>query len=161
VVDCEIEGGRLTSSRSLAQQPDAARREPGDDLIGPIGGRVGHDNDLDSRRRIIQLELVRQRRADGCLLVPGRDDDRDVRLEGAHGDPAPGAATEQRHSQRIAGVDVDEQHGGDPEERGHHRDATANEWNGTGTGAAGGIAGTGWRASRAATAVSPAVMYHS
>ena len=68
--------GRLAAADRHAQQLHTAVREAAHDVVRPVGGRVGHDEDLAAVGRIVDGEERLERGGDGALLVVRGDRDR-------------------------------------------------------------------------------------
>ena len=99
-----------------ADEPDAAVSEALDELVGPVGGGVGGDDELQPVPGIVELEQVLQPPLDHGLLVVGGDDHGYARQLGALAD-GPGAQAGRRSCcERIAEVRPRERAERGPEE---------------------------------------------
>ena len=81
-----------------------ARGELLDDLVGAVGRAVGRDDDLESLRRVVELEEVLDAARDHVLLVVGRDDHGHVGSRVVLADRARAEAGERSRGNRVAGV---------------------------------------------------------
>jgi hypothetical protein len=98
-------GGDLSLSRA-AQEPDAwlALRDLLDDLVRPVGGAVGGDDDLELVHGVVEREQVLEPAADHGLLVMCRDDERDGGSHVLARDRPRAEAGQRPHGRGIADV---------------------------------------------------------
>src|SRR5688500_4588533 len=69
----------LSMTLFLPVQTDAARSKTAGDLVSPVAGTVGRDNDLELRLGIIKRERVFEFRREVALLVVSRNNYADRR----------------------------------------------------------------------------------
>ena len=89
----------------------------GEDGVGAVGGAVGDDDDLEQVGGVGEGIQVRELARKVLGLVAGRHDDGDRRREGREDGRARAQAVQDGKQHGVAGVGIDDQGQGDPEER--------------------------------------------
>ena len=111
------DGAVLRGHLAAARIADHARAGRLGELLRPVGGRVGGDDDLEPVGRVVELAEIRHAPLDHRLLVVRRDDHGDGRQRLLVGEHRPRAhARERPRRERVRGVRPHERARRSPEE---------------------------------------------
>ena len=111
------DGAVLRGHLAAARIADHAGAGGLGELLRPVGGRVGGDDDLDPVGRVVELAEIRHAPLDHRLLVVGGDDHGDRRQGVLVGEHRPRAHTRERpRRERVRGVRPHERARRSPEE---------------------------------------------
>ena len=117
--DRQVQGGGLATPRILPEHDHPIPAGRAGEPVGAVRGGIGHDDDLDLARRIVELQLVGDVLADAGRFVACGDDDRDRRLVVALRHTTPEQPSHDDRQQRVTGIGVTDRRQTHPEDVAH------------------------------------------